>query len=436
MTKNVKKLNYGWFLVLLFSLFPVVLWILSPSFIPRFSSFSVSMSNIGQLAGLIGAAMFAINLMLSTRLKFIEKLFFGLNRVYYRHSQLGQIAFILLLFHPLFLLPKYAGNSFYKAALFLLPGNNLPVNFGWLALVGMILLIIATLYIPLKYNFWKVSHKFFGLFFFLASLHIWFIPSDVSHYLPLRIYMLGISLVGLSAYIYYTLLGKFFVKKFDYTVKSVNILNSKVVNIEMEPLQKRLQFNPGQFVFVSFNGERISSESHPFSITSSPDSNSISVTAKKLGDYTEKLGNLPVGTKAKIEGPFGVFSYNISENNRQIWIAGGIGITPFISMAKSLKLGDDYNIDLYYCLKNESEAVYLNELKKISFSLNGKFKIIPYYSDSRGYINADVIERQSVKLGNKDIFICAPPTMIESLKMQLKEKGISKKFIYSEEFSF
>jgi predicted ferric reductase len=435
--KNINKSNFGWFLVLILALLPVVLWLLSPALTPRFSSFSVGMSNMGQILGLVGAAMFAINLMLSTRLHFIEKLFFGLNRVYYRHSHLGQIAFMLLLFHSLLLIPKYSGGSFYRAALFLLPSNNLAINFGWFALVGMILLIVITLFVPIKYNFWKVTHKFFGLFFFLASLHIWLIPSDVARFLPLRIYMVGISLIGLCAYIYYSLLGKLFVKKLRFVVKAVNPLGDSVVNIIMEPVEKKLQFNPGQFVFVSFKGKWISRESHPFSITSSPDDENISITTKKLGDYTNNLNNLLIGTEVFVEGPYGFFSHTNTKNNKQIWIAGGIGITPFISMAKSLKPSDNYNIELYYCLKNESEAVYLDELQKISMNLQGEFKIIPHYSDLKGFISADVIEKESSnQLKNKDIFICAPPKMISSLKLQFLTKGISKKLIFSEEFSF
>ena len=436
MTKDTKQFNLGWLLVLIFSLVPVFLWFLAPSFVPHFSNFTTSFSNIGQLLGLVGAAMFAINLMLSTRLKFIEKMFFGLNKVYYRHSHLGQIAFVLLIFHPLMLIPKYAGNSFNEAARFLLLGNDWAINWGWLALVGMILLIVFTLYLPIKYNFWKWTHKFFGLFFFLASLHIWFIPSDVSRYLPLRLYMLVLSFIGLSSYFYYTLFGKFFVKKLNYLIKSVNPMGSDIVNIIMEPLKEKLQFKAGQFIFISFEDKKVSGESHPFSITSSPDEKNLSITVKKLGDYTKKIDTLSVGAIAKVEGPYGVFSKGMARIKKQIWVAGGIGVTPFVSMVKSLKQNDGYDVDLYYCLKNESEAVYLNELRRVSFSLNAHLKIIPFYSDSQGRISAETIGKQSFPLNGKDIFICAPPLMVNSLKAQLLAKGINKRLIHSEEFNF
>lgn len=432
---NNKKMHPGWTLVFVLALVPAVLWLLAPPLIPRFSSFAIGMSNIGQLFGLIGAAMFATNLLLSTRLKLVEDLFHGLNRVYHRHGQLGQFALILLLFHPLMLLPKYAGNSFSQAALFLLPSTNWPQTYGWLALTGMILLVVATLYIPLKYNFWKGTHKFFGLAFFLASLHIWFIPSDVSHYLPLRAYMLTLSGAGLAAYTYHTLLGKFLVKRFRYVVRAVNQLGDNVINIVMAPLGQRLNFTPGQYVFISFGDATVSRESHPFSITSGLNEKTLSITAKNLGDYTSKLKTLAVGATAEIEGPFGIFSYANASGKKQIWIAGGIGITPFISMAKSLRTGANYKIDLFYCLKNEGEAVYLNELTALAETLNSGLKIIPFYSDRQGYIDATKIENRVGKLTDQEILICAPPLMITALKEQLATKGVNKKLIHSEEFN-
>jgi predicted ferric reductase len=436
MIKRIKQLTFGWILVLVLSLVPIVLWFFADSSVSRFSDFTTSLLNFGQITGLVGTAMFAINLILSARLRVIENIFNGLNRVYSRHDQLGQIAFILLLLHPLLLLPKYSSNSFYFAAKFLLPGNNWPQNWGIFSLIGMILLLTATLFIPLKYSFWKKTHKFMGLTFFLASLHVWLIPSDVSRYLPLRLYMLGLSFAGLAAYSYYSLLGKFFVKKYSYIVKAVNFIGASVINIIMQPMKTVMRFTPGQFVFVSFKHAKIGEESHPFSIVSSPNEGNLSIAVKKLGDYTNQLDALTIGTKVEIEGPFGVFSHTATKSKRQIWIAGGIGITPFISMLKTLRPDDSFDIDLYYCVKNENEAIYMDEIKKISLYLKNSIKFFPFYSNIYGYINSDIIEKQSGGLDGKSIFICAPPSMIYDLKSQFAAKNVDKKQIYSEEFNF
>jgi len=171
MSMLYNKYKDGWLVFLGLSFLPILLWLMAPSPVPRFGDSTASLASIGQLLGLTGAAMFGLNLILSARLRIIEKHFFGLDRVYRKHNQLGQLAFVLLLFHPLFLIPKYA-TSLYQAALFLLPGANWPVNWGLAALTTMIFLIVLTLFVKLRYHIWKWTHKFLGLAFFLAGLHI------------------------------------------------------------------------------------------------------------------------------------------------------------------------------------------------------------------------------------------------------------------------
>src|SRR3989339_2149331 len=148
--KIFQKQNYGWFLFLFLCFIPALLWLKAPSE-DRFSNFTQTMTNIGQLLGLIGAAMFGLNLILSARIPWLEKYFDGLNKVYEKHSLIGQIALILLLFHPLFLLPQYSSGFFRQAAYFLLPGTNWAQNFGIFSLILMIVLIVLTLYLRPKY---------------------------------------------------------------------------------------------------------------------------------------------------------------------------------------------------------------------------------------------------------------------------------------------
>lgn len=205
----------------------------------------------------------------------------------------------------------------------------------------------------------------------------------------------------------------------------------------MKPEGERMKFTAGQFIFVSFLDKNIGAESHPFSITSGENEKSLAIAVKNLGDYTTNLSNLKIGSYALIEGPFGLFSYKNAEHKNQIWIAGGIGITPFLSMAKSLKFEENYNIDLYYCVKNKTEAVFADMLQEISASFNNALKVINFCSEERGYrISAKTIKENSGSLKDKDIFLCAPPMMIQSLKKQFIAMGIDKEFIHSEEFSF
>lgn len=432
MAEKRLKYNYVWWAILLLSFLPAILWLMAPSFSPRFSSFTTTILSLGKLSGLIGLALFSLNLILSSRFIFLDKYFKGLNNVYAKHSLIGQSAFILLLFHPLFLAFVYAGDSWIMAMRFLSFSQDYAKNLGLMALVLMILLVILTLYFRPQYHIWKLTHKFMGLAFYFASLHMFLIPSDVSRYAPLRFYMLSLVFLALAVFVFRTLLGRYLVRKYKYRVEKIESLNDYVYEITMKPQNKKLNFQPGQFIFVSFLDKQVGSESHPFSISSGPEEDNLKITVKRLGDYTNKLNLLSIGSMAKIEGPFGFFSHQNSIYNRQIWIAGGIGLTPFLSMAKSLSSSNDYAIDLFYCLKNASEAIHLNWLQQLDPSL----KVHLFYYDQKGYINAKAIQNTVGSLSEKDIFICSPPAMIASLKKQFLSLGIDKKLIHSEDFNF
>jgi predicted ferric reductase len=390
------------------------------------------MANIGQLCGLVGTLLFAISLILSVRTKWMDRLFKGLNNLYKIHHYLGQIAFCLLLVHPLFLIPKYAGNMA-NAAKFLLPDpSHIATNPGIFSLFMMILLLVLTLYLRPKYNIWKWTHKFLGLAFFLASLHVYLIVSDTSRFWPLKLYMLTFIGLGLVSFVGYSLLGRFLIKKYAYQVVKVTEIAADTWEIQMSPVASSIKFKPGQFVFVSFKDKNIGNESHPFSISSGVNDRDLSITVKNLGDYTAKLSQLKSGTPVIIEGAYGALAANIDDTKKQIWIAGGIGITPFISLAKSRTASAKIPVEIYYCFRSKEQAAHLKYLQ----SLPSSFTLIPFCAKDQGRLSAEIIKETSGPLENTEIIICAPPAMIQSLRRGLKNLNINNQNIHSEEFSF
>lgn len=449
----------GWPLMLLLGFIPVVLWSMRFPLSDRFITLGIGTTSLGQITGLVGMVFFSLAAVLSTRLKPLENFFGGMNRVYIAHHQVGGIAFILLMLHPLFLMITYLENSWQSAALFLLPGSDWPINFGIAALLSLMALLILTYYIELPYQLWRFTHKFLGAALFFGGLHTFFIPSDISQDPALRAYMLTITGLGLVGYVYRTILGRFLVKRFKYILLAVKKINPLVIELQLQPAENlAMNFYPGQFVFISFHGKGIDSETHPFSISSVPTPAGFTLTVKALGDYTNWLSNIPVNTSALVEGPFGRFSTDYHPAGRYIWIAGGIGITPFLSMARNyinddrvLPLGSPISthkgtpamatprafrhpiIDLYYCVSDESEAVYLSELNKIAEG-NKNFRVIPWFSKTQGRLSADAIAHTSGDIHAAEIFVCGPPPMMLAIKKQLKNLGVASERIHSEEF--
>jgi predicted ferric reductase len=423
----------GWPIIVTIAALPVFLWTHSLPLSDRFTTPAMIFISIGELLGLVGMSLFAINMILSTRLPFFENLFGGVNQVYIVHHQLGGISIVLLLLHPLSLSIQYLATSIQSALLFFLPSENWAVNFGITSLLILGALLILTFYVELPYQIWRFSHKFIGIAFFIGGIHSLLVTSDVSRDPLLRIYMLCLVALGLLGYFWRTVLGRWLVPKFHYTVGGILPVATDVVQMTLLPSnEKHLVYTPGQFVFISFSAKGVSDETHPFSISSSPNATGFTLVVKALGDFTKWISQIPVGANARVEGPYGRFSYAYHTNPKQIWVAGGIGITPFLSMARSLEKGTR-TIDLYYSVREESEAVYLSELTMLSTLITG-FRVFPWYTKTAGRLTGEEIAKRSGDIHDYDVYVCGPPAMMKSVKSIMIRMGVPAYRIYSEEF--
>jgi predicted ferric reductase len=270
-------------IILLFALIltPIARWFFLEPISSRFFDLNSSMTSIGQITGLLGMILFSINLILSNRSVFFDRLFSGLHKLYFFHKWLGAISFSLLLFHPLFLVVKYVRFSLLDAAMFLLPGGEISITMGIVSLGLMIILLILTIHIKIKYHIWRFSHKFLVIAFIFAIIHTILISSDISRDIFLRYYILLFAFLGLLSGAYRSFFRFILNEDYEFIVKKIDILNSSVVEIEIEPRGKIMKFFPGQFIFIRFVGVGISSETHPFSITSMEGDNNIKILIKK-----------------------------------------------------------------------------------------------------------------------------------------------------------
>jgi predicted ferric reductase len=116
---------------------------------------------------------------------------------------------------------------------------------------------------------------------------------------------------------------------------------------------------------------------------------------------------------------------------RQVWIGGGIGITPFISMARAVSKDGDYDVDLYYCTADAAEAYFHDELAE-------HVNVIPVREDEEGFLTADKIAAISGPLGDDDTdyLLCGPPPMLHNLRAQLEAAGVPPGRVHAEDFSF
>ena len=206
-----------------------------------------------------------------------------------------------------------------------------------------------------------------------------------------------------------------------------------MAELTLKPADKSLAGQPGQFAYWQFFTAGISSESHPFSLTNPPESKRLNIAVKNDGDYTKKLINLHPGAPVLAEGPYGRFLL-AQGKKRQIWMAGGIGIAPFLSLARS-RLLNRFVVDLYYVVRYPEEAVYLPELQAIAGKTK-TFRVFPYYSAKQSRFKADYILKNSPDIKQADIYLCGLAPMMKDLRQQLVALNLPNDRIHSEEFSF
>jgi predicted ferric reductase len=196
-------------------------------------------------------------------------------------------------------------------------------------------------------------HRLTGLFVISAVAHGAVVAPTLHSSPLLRFAYLAIGGTGVAAYGYRELFARFVVPAHNYTVSEVRRPNDSTTEVSLEPVRDPLVFVPGQFVVLSFGGTN-GWQRHPFSVASAPSERRLDVSIKAVGDYTRDLQDtLRPGTPAKAVGPFGGFDYRRGGDN-QIWIAGGIGITPFISWIRSLDGSFDRMVDFYYSIRRQA----------------------------------------------------------------------------------
>jgi predicted ferric reductase len=422
----------GWIIVAVLCLAALLFWAPARPLAERFATPASSLKSLANIAALVGTVVFAVALVLGGRLRVVERLFVGLDRMYQAHRRLGLIAVSLVVLHALLLVFSRALLSGLSAWTLFTPAAGWRIFVGVVALAGLLAGIALTLFARMRHETFVRVQQSLGIVFLVASVHVFVVPGTKASSRPLTVYLALLTVLALVAFARRSLLGGLLIRRYRYRVAEVNRLALDAVEIVLARDAVRLRFLPGQFVFVRF-GE-LGGEAHPFSITSAPDEAALRLVVKALGDHTKALLDLPPGGSAQLEGPYGSFSHLALANSRQVWIAGGIGITPFLSMARSLD-GTVREIDLYYCTEAADHAYYLNELFQVA-DRNPQVRVIPIRNVDLGRLSADDIQAASRDLPQKEILICGPPVMIHNLTRQLRARGVPRSRIHYEDFSF
>ena len=206
------------------------------------------------------------------------------------------------------------------------------------------------------------------------------------------------------------------------------------------------QFRPGQYLSFSFDIEG-ATVTRPYSISSSPEEalkGFYEITVKQNeGGYVSNFifKNWKVGTAVISSGPQGHFYHErLRDTRKVIGIAGGCGITPFRSMAKSIADGTlDIDLTLFYGSNTINEIIFLREFEKLEKVSKGRLKVVHVLSEEKadgfeyGFITGDLI-RKHADLNGSSFFICGPQVMYQFLRKEIGNLGLRKKAVRWELF--
>jgi len=421
--------NIGNLTIIALVILNIVVWLVfppvyngDPNFLRRYA---------GEVIGSNNIVLMACSLFLSTRPKWAEKYFGGLDKMYITHRHTGTAALLLIFVHVLTVPITTTGWRL---------GNYLAV----IAFAGIVSIVLITLAprIPFlnrlagsDYNDWKKLKRWIGIFFILGFLHS--LNVDALDAKIAITWTMMFFIIGTVSYLYTEVFGGIFKKVLPYRVEAVKHPNNSSTEVTLrarkEPIKKQ---RAGQFLFVRFPGDRALNESHPFTISSAPAEDVLRLTIKASGNFTRDLfARLKEGTEAVIEGAYGMFDYKTG-GQKQIWLAGGIGLTPFLSFIRDMNGALAHDIDFYYTVRHPEEALFIDEIKAAA-ERNPRFKPHIRFSATEGSLTIDhILNNAGGNVKDHHVYLCGPLPMIQAFEKKFLELGLPPGQIHYEEFNF
>jgi predicted ferric reductase len=392
---------------------------------------------VGEILGVLSVYLMTWTTILATRLKSLERWFGGLDRMYFWHRLYAIWAMLLFIPH---VFVTQRGNARataqQDATSFAQAGRAL----GAVALLGLIALILLSLarvsrVLRVNYRLWLFVHRFIGLLLLAALLHGWALDRVIGGSVALKTIYLVIAVAGVMAYGYDELLLRRRAPMADYLVDQVLRPSPQVTDIVLTPTGGGVPLKGGQFIYLSVGGEHRWRE-HPFSVAGVSPDGSVRLTIRSLGRDTRRMHeNLHAGLPAAIVGPYGMFDHTVG-GPRQIWVAGGIGVAPFLGWLTTDGLRELDRIDLFYSTPTETDAVFLPDLVAAAERLPN-LTLHPVFTRDQGRLTTDRIITLAGPLdADTHVFLCGPAAMVGGLTRHLRRHGIPRDYIHAEHFVF
>ena len=393
--------------------------------------------------GYAGLAMMGLQFGLTARFRYVTEPW-GEDVIYHFHRQISLIAVALVIAHPIILFIVR------PELIVLLNSFTAPwrARFAAVSVYSLIALVIMALWrvkLKIRYETWHITHILLALIAIAAG---------IAHMIGWAFYLVSpwkralwicmtIFWIGLLFYI--RIIKPLFQLRRPYRIAEIRKERGDTTTLIMQPEgHSGFRFTPGQFGWLTVWGSPFKITGHPFSFSSSaaaPDGR-VDMTIRNLGDFTSTIHTLPVGKRVYLDGPYGAFTVG-HPADMHVLIAGGIGITPMMSIIRTFAdNGDKRPVILLYGSKDWETVTFREELetlkKQLDLTVVHVLRNPPAdWTGERGHITAEVFRRHlPPPYADHEYFICGADVMMDSIEKALDELHVPMSKYHSERYSF
>ena len=391
--------------------------------------------------GFAGLSLMGLQFIPTARLGFLANVF-PMDTLYYFHHWTSIVATLFILAHPLILV---ADNP-YILILFNLPNASWQTRAAIVAGLAVLVLTGMSIWrkaLKVKYEPWRVMHNVLAVG--ATGLALWHV-FGVRYYLAApvqRVLWIAMPLVWAVLVGYVRVYKPWRMRQRPYRLVEVNEERGDCWTLVVEPVgHGGLTFEPGQFAWLTVERSPFAIREHPFSFSSSAEVDQmLCFTIKELGDFTSQVKNLEPGTTVYVDGPYGLFSMEEYKAPGYVFLAGGIGSAPMISMLRTMADRDDVRcLRMFYGSRSWEEVTFREELAALEEQLDLEVVHVleeppPEWEGETGYITTDVLDRHLPENREEMVyFVSGPVVMIRAVKQELRELGIPLRQIEEEQY--
>lgn len=396
---------------------------------------------------MVALAMLLLEFVLSGRFHLVSGRV-GIDLTMRLHQLLSRSLLAFILVHPVLyqtrlMVPQGAPGL---DGLGLTGMSLLSGGFGLLLLVALVIVALIRDRSGDTYEGWRIMHGAVAIAAAILGVHHTLDAGRYAAHPVLAAYWLALLALALFTYGYVHVITPLRQRRHPYRVVSVRKVALKTWDLLIEPVAgPAMEFTAGQFVWLTLGRSPFAITEHPFSISSSPvDRPRIGFTIKEAGDFTNRIGSIPAGTPAYLDGPHGTFTLAGRKGTGIAFIAGGVGMAPIMGILRQLRAADDRRpMVLVYGNRVEDQILYAAELAGLQATMDIAIHHVlseppTGWSGAVGQIDDGLLRRVLAAPNRSDwlYFVCGPAPMIEAAEGALGRLGVPLRQIVSEKFRY